>query len=281
MNEEHSQPEHRDIISSPKIERICTPDGREISFSTERGGIITSLKLGGKELLYFDVGTFNDLAKNVKGGIPILFPNAGPIEHPDFPNLKQHGFARNADAWKIDSISDRGFVESLHSDETTRELFPYDFLLKMRGEFDDDGSFTLIQEVKNESADRAMPVSMGLHPYFRVPADRKGEIKFNFPGGEIAEQGIEKWNNGKAVSLDNPSTEEKLVPLNIVIPELGTVVITASPEYQRIWIWSAGPDSSFICVEPVMRDKGGLVENPELIQPGQTIAPKIKIELKD
>lgn len=280
MNEQRGQPEHREINPLPKIETIRTPDGRESSFSPERGGIITSLKLGGKELLYFDVGTFNDPAKNVKGGIPTLFPNAGPIEHPDFPGLKQHGFARNS-IWELDSTTDRGFIESLHSDETTRELFPYDFLLKMHGKFEDDDSFTLVQEVKNESADRAIPISMGLHPYFRVPADRKGEIKFDWPGGEIAEREIEKWNNGKAVSLDNPSTKEKLVPLNIVIPELGTVVITASPEYRRIWIWSAGPDSNFICVEPMMRDKGGLVNNPEMIQPGQTIAPRIKIELRE
>lgn len=281
MNEERGQPEHRETNPSPKIETIRTPDGREISFSPERGGIIISLKLNGKEILYFDANTFNDSAKNVKGGIPILFPNAGPIDHPDFPDLKQHGFARNADTWKTDSTSNRGFIESLHSDETTRQIFPYDFLLKMRGEFENDGSFTLTQEVKNESADRTLPISMGLHPYFRVPAERKREIKFDWPGGEIAEREREKWNNGKAVSLSNPSTKEKLVPLNIVIPELGTVVMTASSEYRRIWIWSAESDSNFICVEPFMRDKGGLANDPEMVQPGQTLVPRIKIELRD
>jgi galactose mutarotase-like enzyme len=165
MNEESNQFEHRDMIPAPRIETIHHPDGREISFSPERGGIITSLKLGGKELLYFDVGTFNDRTKNVKGGIPILFPNAGPIEHPDFPGLKQHGFARDA-GWRIDEMNEQSFAESLRSDPTTFEKYPYDFLLSMQGKFKDDGSFTISQAVKNEGADRAMPVSMGLPPLF-------------------------------------------------------------------------------------------------------------------
>jgi len=280
MIENARQFDQREMGSSPKIEVVKSPDGRESGFSPERGGIITSLKLGGKELLYFDVDTFNDRSKNVKGGIPILYPNAGPIEHPDFPNLKQHGFARN-EVWTVDEMNEQGFIESLRSDPATLEKYPYDFSLNMQGKFEDDGSFAISQAVKNEGADRAMPVSMGLHPYFRVPSERKAEIKFDWPGGEIAQQQIESWASGKAISLNNPSTEKKLVPLNIIIPELGTVIMTAGPEYKRIWVWSAKADSDFVCIEPVMRDKGGLVENPELVQPGQTLSPKIKIELQE
>jgi hypothetical protein len=113
-----------------------------------------------------------------------------------------------------------------------------------------------------------------------VPADRKGEIKFNFPGGELAQPQIDKWANGKSISLANPSTEKGLVPLRLYIPELGNLIITASPEYRRIWVWSL-KDMDFVCIEPVMRDYGGLVNNPELIQPGETFSPEIKIELQE
>lgn len=99
---------------------------------------------------------------------------------------------------------------------------------------------------------------MGLHPYFRIPSELKSKIKFDFPGGKIAQEKIENWINGKAISMKNPSTEDELVPLNIVIPKLGTVVMTASPEYKRIWVWSANANADFFCVEPVMRDTGGL-----------------------
>jgi len=267
-------------MSRPKIEVIRTPDSRgESSFSPERGGIITSLKIRDKELLYLDPNTFNDRTKNVKGGIPVLFPNAGPIDHPDYPALKQHGFARNS-RWNLDSADDRGFIESLHSDQGTRGQFPHDFSLYIKGGFDNDHAFTIEQGVKNENTDKAMPVSMGLHPYFRVPNDRKGEVKFNFPGGDTAQQKIDQWENGQAVSLANPSTEKELVPLNLEIPELDKLIITASSEYQRIWVWSM-KDMDFICIEPVMRDAGGLVNNPEFVQPGAIIKPKMKIELHE
>jgi galactose mutarotase-like enzyme len=279
MNEKsYNQFENRET-PLPKIETIRTSDGRESSFSPERGGIITSLKLNGKELLYLDPDTFNDRSKNVKGGIPILFPNAGPIEHPDYPQLKQHGFARTT-PWNIDSMNEHGFIESLRSDETTHNQYPHDFSLFLKGNFENGSAFSIVQGVKNENADRAMPVAMGLHPYFRVPTDRKGDVKFNFPGGDKAQQQIEQWGNGKAVSLANPSTVKNHIPMHLEIPELGTLVLTASPEYQRIWIWSM-KDMDFICVEPVMRDSGGLVNNPELVQPGQTLAPEVKIELQD
>jgi len=83
----------------PKIETIKLFNG-EVSYSPERGGIITSIKIGDKEILYMDESTFNDKGANVKGGIPVLFPNAGAIpdeiKTEEFANLKQHGFARES-----------------------------------------------------------------------------------------------------------------------------------------------------------------------------------------
>ena len=61
------------------IEEIEDTKGSEVYFCGERGGIITSLKIGGKEILYFNKEIFDHKDLNVRGGIPILFPNAGPI----------------------------------------------------------------------------------------------------------------------------------------------------------------------------------------------------------
>ncbi|XOU94307.1 MAG: hypothetical protein ACNFW9_05700 [Candidatus Kerfeldbacteria bacterium] len=279
MNEKGEQFDQKDIENSPKIEIIRSTDGREVGFSPERGGIITSLKLNDKELFYLDEDTFNNRDKNIKGGIPILFPNAGPIKHADYPNMKQHGFARN-NTWTIDEMGEQGFIESLRSNPDTLDKYPYDFVLRMIAKFEKNGSFSLTQEVKNEETDKNLPVSMGLHPYFRIPAELKSKIKFDWDGGQAIEDQVEKWGNGKgAISLENPSTENELVPLNIVIPELGTIVMTASSEYKRIWVWSASADANFFCVEPVMRDKGGLVDDPEIIKPGETLSPKMNIQL--
>lgn len=147
MNEKGEQFDQKDIETSPKIEVVRSTDGREASFSPERGGIITSLKLNDKEIFYLNEDTFNDRDKNIKGGIPILFPNAGPIEHLDYPNMKQHGFARN-NTWAIDEMNEQGFIESLRSDPNTLDKYPYEFLLKIQGKFENNGSFSITQEVK-------------------------------------------------------------------------------------------------------------------------------------
>jgi galactose mutarotase-like enzyme len=255
-----------------KIETVKTPDGSEVSFCPERGGIITSIKLHGKEILYLDEATFRDTSVNVKGGVPVLFPNAGPLESPEFPNLKQHGFARNM-KWQA-TKEKNGFVQTLKSNNDTRREFPFDFLLSIGGQFNENGSFSINQSVQNLGKEN-MPVSSGLHPYFRVPNDLKRYIKFSFIGGNFAQDNIEKWANGKAVTINNPN-----VPMEIFIPQLGTLILEVPKEFKRIWVWSL-PDKDFICVEPVMRDKGGLVDDPEIIQAGETLNAEIKISLKE
>ena len=50
-------------LNKLKIETIKIPDGSEASYCSERGGIITSIKFKGKEILYLDKETFEDTKK--------------------------------------------------------------------------------------------------------------------------------------------------------------------------------------------------------------------------
>lgn len=259
-----------------KIETVQSPEGNEASFCPERGGIITSIKLQGKEILYLDEETFKNKDVNVKGGIPVLFPNAGPIpdelKTDELGNLKQHGFARDSKFSQEKTQS--GFKEKLTSSDETRKVYPYDFDFELEGVFEKDGSFTIIQRVENLEKDKEMPISSGLHPYFNVQSEEKKNIKFNFEGGKLVEEQIEKWANGKAVSIPNPNT-----PIEIYIPNTGILRFTFSKEFKRIWIWSQeGKD--FVCVEPVMRDKGGIISDPEKVKPSDKHISTINILLK-
>ena len=177
-----------------KIEKINGPNDSEMSFCPERGGIITSMKIKGVELFYFDKERFNDPDKSDRGGVPILFPMSGPpTKEGPFSKLKQHGFARNSDNWKIEKTEEENeFIEILESNDKTKEIFPYDFVLKMRSKIEDDGSIIISQEVENKG-ENEMPISMGLHPYFNVPEGKKEEIKFDFSGGKEIEREIKKW----------------------------------------------------------------------------------------
>ena len=263
-----------------KIETIQGPNKNELSFSPQRGGIIKSMKLNDVEILYVDEKTFNDVNRNVRGGIPILFPNSGPLrsENNPYPELKQHGFARNSN-WISEHTGEKKFSEKLLSNDNTKKVFPYDFEMHMKGELKQDGSVVLSQEVTNSDRDREMPVSMGLHPYFKVPNEKKEYIKFNLSGGEKIEQDFDNWSQGGTTSTDNPKVNKPEEILKIEIPELGTLIIDASVEYQKILIWSL-PEHNFICIEPVMRNNDGLIDNPHIIKPNGTLSGKVIFRLE-
>ncbi len=260
-----------------KMETAKSPLGNEVSYCLERGGIITSIKFKGKEILYLDSETFNNIDNPVRGGIQILFPNAGVIpeelQESELKNLKRHGFARNK-KWEAET-TDNGFIETLNSNEETEKIYPYKFKLTIKAEFETDNSFTITQITENLEKDKEMPISSGLHPYFKVTSEEKKNIRFNFPDGKIAEEQIEKWANDEYISINNPD-----VPIEIFIPNLGTLVFEISKEYKEIWVWSqAGKD--FICIEPVMRSIGGIISDPVKIKPGERNIVLFKIIMKE
>ncbi len=269
------------ISSKFKTETIQGPSGNEISFSIERGGIVKTMKLKGMEVLYLDEETFEAEDQNVRGGIPILFPNAGPLrgEHNPYPELKQHGFARTASDWQTEQMPVNQFSEKLISDEETRKMFPYDFELRMKGGLNEDGSITLAQEVTNLEKEKVLPIAMGLHPYFKVPNAEKQNLKFDFPGGEIVEKDFENWGSGGTTVIDNPKIKNPEAVLKIKLPGLGVLVMDVSIEYKKIWIWSL-PGQDFVCIEPMMRIEGGLIDNPQMVDPGKTFSAKVDFWLE-
>ena len=260
-----------------KIETVKGPEESEVSFCPERGGIITSIKLKGKEILYLEPDNLADTTKNVRGGIPILFPNAGPLKVGDY-KLAQHGYARTSSEWQVEPTEGSAFSERLSVNEEMKQAFPYELLLRIKGQLEDDGSFSLTQEVENKD-EKELPISMGLHPYFKVPNDKKKEIEFDFLGGEQVKKDFATWSSGGTTMIDNPKIKDPNAVLRIKLPDLGTVILDVSAEYKRIWVWSL-PDKDFICVEPVMRDVDGLVNDPEIIEPSQTYSGKVNFKLE-
>ncbi|MEI6650927.1 MAG: hypothetical protein WCL23_05915 [Candidatus Moraniibacteriota bacterium] len=251
--------------------------GNSVSVSPHRGGIVTSIRLVGREILFMNSETFSDPKKNVRGGIPTLFPFSGPVTdgmRERFPGLDcQHGFARNIDKWKFETCADGGLRETLESDTSTKAIYPFDFRLSISTELGEDGSVSIVQAVENIGYE-TLPVSMGLHPYFSVPSEKRKDLVFDFSGGEIIANDFEKWTNGGTTSIDNPGT------LRVSIPGLGTLVMEISSEYRYILVWSEGPMEDYICIEPVMRLDGGLVDDPASIQPGETLVARVTYRLE-
>jgi galactose mutarotase-like enzyme len=154
-----------------------------VALAPGRGGMVTRFRVGDTNVLYMDAETLHDPMKNVRGGIPILFPIAGALRDDQFQEggkshaLKRHGFARNL-PWTIADQSTADAAQmtlELVSSATTRAQFPFDFKLDFTYSLA-AGRLTITQRFTN-TGEAAMPISPGLHPYFLVLDDRKKEAR--------------------------------------------------------------------------------------------------------
>ena len=119
----------------PTLELVDEASGALAVLAPSRGGILTRLRVGGREVLYLDQATFEDRAANVRGGNPVLFPSPVSLPGDAFEregvrgSMKQHGFARTL-PWEIVGTSTQGAASAtlrLRSSEGTRAQYPWDF----------------------------------------------------------------------------------------------------------------------------------------------------------
>ncbi len=103
----------------------------------------------------------------IRGGIPICWPWFG--KHPEYPQLAQHGFARNS-RFKLSNLEQADDLSvtvtmTLSSSDITFEGFPYSFLLTVIFVIGESLSVELLTENCSNSP---MPISQAIHSYFSV-----------------------------------------------------------------------------------------------------------------
>src|SRR5262245_61889590 len=113
------------------LERVALEHaGVRVEVVPERGAIVTSVSVHGKELLYLDEATLEDQGKNVRGGIPVLFPFAGKLADELFllagTKMKQHGFGRNK-PWRVIEREAGSLRMALVQDDDTATQYPYEY----------------------------------------------------------------------------------------------------------------------------------------------------------
>ena len=151
-----------------------------------RGGLVSRLAVGRVAILATDDEAVYGDGRNVRGGIPILFPTAGRLKDDRYMaggvwrELKQHGFARDL-PWRVGQES-RGaarLVMELESTEATLLAFPWEFRLEFTVEVI-GRSLRILQSYENRSETR-MPLHAGFHPYFAVPDSEKSDARIEAP----------------------------------------------------------------------------------------------------
>lgn len=239
-------------------EDVVLKDGESVvAIAPHRGAIATTFDVGTNRVLFMDLETLRDPTKNVRGGVPVLFPTPGKLANDAWSyagktgSMKQHGFARNQ-AWRVGDRSANSAVLAMESNDETRGQFPWDFAFDM--EFTLHGAtLRLEQRVTNRGA-TAMPYGVGFHPYFYLPDAEKSRARIatratrafdNVTKHDVELHGpIDLTQNEVDLHLlDHGSTESSLAWPG------GTVRLRGSAEYTHWVVWTLAR-RDFVCLEP-------------------------------
>jgi galactose mutarotase-like enzyme len=275
----------------------------------ERGALVSALRVGGTEILYLDRATLEDPTKNVRGGIPVLFPYAGKLVNETLvatgTKMKQHGFGRNK-PWAVREQRPDFLRLALVQDADTRAQYPYDYEAEYTVSLLAHGLHVELM-VQNKDS-RPLPVSPGWHPYFRlpqqiggdraaaiieVPASRQWALEGTLvPTGETIPvsadrdfrharalgetylddvyTGVDRSGGSSACSLTDPTTGL-------------TVRVVAGPTF-REWVVYAPPSRPTICFEPYTcppdafnLTERGIVAGVIVLKPGEKWSDWIEV----
>lgn len=251
--------------------------GLSARIAPERGALVTSLQRHGREYLYLDQATFDDPAKNVRGGIPILFPICGPLGEGTPYQMPQHGLARQAH-WSVLSQEVDWLELGLRADATTLQCFPWDFELRFRFSLADDG-LTLQQQFLNHS-ETPMPFQTGLHPYFRM---EESPVKWDLPVRTVRDNekpGTPAETLSGPIPEDWPVLDWELGSVERDWASLQDVRVHYSEHYKYLVIWHLA-GKPFWCLEPWTGPRFGLRDAIDLLHvpAGGSLTTQVRIEV--
>jgi galactose mutarotase-like enzyme len=258
----------------------------------ERGGIIAKFMVKDEPVFYLDRSTLIDRDKNIRGGIPILFPICGPLKNDTYSHngqhytMKQHGFARNS-VWNVADVAtgadSASILLELRNNDVTYAQYPFKF--KLIYEYKLSGSTLSVTAAYINQDEQPMPFYAGYHPYFQVEDKNQVEI-------EIPSQTYTETKNGSIV--DNRFNYEQ-DEINVFYQDLTgdsfhltdparkmKINVRFDPIYKHIVVWTL-KEKNFICVEPWMAKNDALNSKEDLvyIQPGQELKSKVAFEVEE
>jgi galactose mutarotase-like enzyme len=262
-----------------------------VKVAPERGGIIFSYGVQGEELLYLNEETFFNEDKNVRGGIPILFPISGQLANGTYEwegktyTMSNHGFARNASWEVIGQETDNRASLSIRitSNEQTKLSYPFDFTVIFTYVLE-GGKLTIKQEYNNASQS-PMPIYPGFHPYFKTneknlayETDATKYYDYNddqvkqFTGRvdltNLKESVVFLDSNDSSISFGDPAEKKR-------------IKLSYGEQFKYIVLWTES-GNEFVCVEPWMAKTDELNRKEELvmIDGNESLEIEFNIELE-
>jgi galactose mutarotase-like enzyme len=269
---------------------VLTDGGSRVELVPERGALVSRFIVEGEPILFLDESTLADPTKNVRGGIPVLFPSPGVLPGGTYPAdgrdqpMRRHGFARDL-PWEVRTQEASRVVMALgHSEQTLRE-FPWRFEALLAVTL--VGSALHLSFTAENRDSRPMPLHLGYHPYFFVPHAHKASAT-------VETDASRAWDNRQGATvgfsgldLTGPEVDMHLLDHSLQGttlergPGLRPVELAWSPSFTTLVVWTlAGRD--FVCVEPWTAPGGALKTGQGLltVAPGATFASEFEISVE-
>lgn len=275
---------------------------------SEKGAELTSLKANGIEYMWqADPAYWGRHA-------PILFPFVGRLKDDQYSYkgktypMSQHGFARD-EMFEVTEQTDEKVVLTLKSNEKTKEIYPFDFLLSVSYEVWGEG--LRVRFKVNNTGDEEMLFALGGHPAFNVPLEenlsfedyffsfspQKSRVKIPLEGpfANLDQKTIGQTNTNIRISHDLFQNDALIFETK----GLNTFTISAEDSPHSVTLsynhipyvgfWSPYPkESPFVCIEPwwgfadPVDSTGKLEEKPGMNQlaPGEQFKTQFSINVR-
>lgn len=224
----------------------------------ERGGLVARFDVGETSVLALDEATLADASKNVRGGIPVLFPSPGRLRDDRWARdgrsgtLPQHGFARTSPWALLGTLEGAVASAALRLEHVADERWPwtatFDLTITLRG-----AVLRLDQRISNQGP-TPMPFGVGFHPYFAVADAEKAAARVP-TSATRAFDNVVKQEISLPPRLDFTAFEVDLHLLDhrssrcaLTLPGR-TITLTGSAEFSR-WVFWTLRGRDFVCIEP-------------------------------
>lgn len=250
----------------------------------DRGGMVLRWRALGRDLLFLDEATYRDVAQNVRGGIPVLFPSPGRLEGDAWARggasgeMRQHGFARQL-PWRTAAEGSEGEASvtlSLTDSAPTRARYPFSFEATLTYAL--EGPRLRIGQRFVNRGEAPMPFAMGFHPYFAVRQAEKAGVHVESAATRAFDNVRKREASFSAATLDLASPDELDLHLldhdaprsTLAWPDGSRVCVEASPEFTHWVLWTL-PGRDFVCLEPWTSPPNALNTGDRLLElaPGQ------------
>ena len=207
---------------------------------------------------------------------PLLFPVCGRFFEGKYTyggkvyEIPCHGFIRRA-PFAVESVSETCICLRMESNEETKKIYPFDFVLRIYHTLEGETVTTTFQ-IQN-TGDTVLPATVGGHPGFNVPLGGEGKFEDYYlefktlatPNQiEISPRGLltgKRWayplQNGKL-----PLSHKLFEVDGIFLSRMGSTVTLKSdkrgravtleyPDMPYLGIWHPSAcEAPFVCIEP-------------------------------